>query len=95
MSQVPPIDGQIGTQRVTPTAYVPAEHAPHVPPQATTDDEVEISPAARALSLLEATPDIRAEKVALIRNAIRDGSYNLDDKLDDLVDRLLEELREG
>lgn len=94
MSQVPPIDGQLGTQRVVPGPYAPAEHAARIAPQVTTEDEVEISPAARALSLLEATPDIRAEKVASIRNAIRDGSYNLDDKLDDLVDRLLEELRE-
>lgn len=94
MSQVPPIDGQLGMQRVAPAPHASVEHAPRVAPQVTTEDQVEISSAALALSLLDTASDIRAEKVASIRNAIRDGSYDLDDKLDDLVDRLLEELRE-
>jgi len=58
-------------------------------------DEVHISPAARALSELDAGSQIHEARLAEIRAAIADGSYETLDKLDAAVDRLIEALRES
>ena len=56
-------------------------------------DRVEISETARFLSTLERGGDIRVDKVLAIREAIADGTYETDDKIDVTVDRLIEVLR--
>lgn len=56
-------------------------------------DEVQISSAARALSQMEAGSQIHEARLAEIRAAIADGSYESLDKLDAAVDRLIEALR--
>ena len=58
-------------------------------------DEVHISSAAQALSQLDAGTQIHEARLAEIRAAILDGSYESYDKLDAAVDRLIESLRRG
>lgn len=55
-------------------------------------DQVEISAAADLKSRLGEIPDIRADRVASIRQAIADGSYETTDKLDTVLERLLDEI---
>jgi anti-sigma28 factor (negative regulator of flagellin synthesis) len=56
-------------------------------------DEVQISSAARALGHIDAGSQIHEARLAEIRAAIADGSYETYDKLDAAVDRLIEALR--
>lgn len=56
-------------------------------------DEVQISSAARALGQLDAGTQIHEARLAEIRAAIADGSYETFDKLDAAVDQLIEALR--
>ena len=55
------------------------------------EDAVEISPVARFLSDVAAMPGIRAEKVEEIRQALADGSYDLEGKVGPAVERMFEE----
>lgn len=55
-------------------------------------DELDISPQAQAISQIREIPDIRADRVAAIREAIASGEYETDAKLDIALDRLLDEI---
>ncbi len=75
-------------------------NAPHL--QRTTDvrstsgtsqtDQVDISPAAQLAGQVSEIPDIRQDRVAMIKAAIADGTYETSDKLNTAVDRLLDEI---
>ncbi len=60
--------------------------------QIDTADQVDISSEAQMLAELNDATDIRAEKVAEIRQQIETGHYETSDKLDVAVDRMLDEL---
>lgn len=55
-------------------------------------DEVTISDAARLASQLSEIPDVRQERVAALRAAIAEGSYETPGKLDQALERLLDEI---
>ena len=55
-------------------------------------DQLEISPEAELVSQLSDIPDVRADRVAEIRQQIAAGVYETDDKLDVALDRLLDEI---
>lgn len=55
-------------------------------------DTVEISDVARYLSELKSLPEIREDKVASIRKALEEGTYDVSGKLDTVVSRVLEDL---
>lgn len=55
-------------------------------------DRVELSDHARFLNRIRELPAVRTDKVESIRNAIENGQYETDDKLDVAIDRLLEDL---
>lgn len=57
-----------------------------------TSDRLEISAAAQMASQIGEMPDIRHDRVAAIKAAIADGSYETADKLDAALDRLLDEI---
>lgn len=82
----------INAAAVTPGASVPRTTRAQVPaPSSERTDEVEISELAQLLSSLD--PDdcpIRAQKVADIREAIQNGTYETEDKIDYVVTRLME-----
>jgi negative regulator of flagellin synthesis FlgM len=55
-------------------------------------DQVDISPAAQLVGQVNEIPDIRQDRVATIKAAIADGTYETSDKLNTAVDRLLDEI---
>lgn len=55
-------------------------------------DQLDISSEANYVSLAREIPDIRADRVAEIRQAIADGTYDTDEKLDIALERLLDEI---
>jgi negative regulator of flagellin synthesis FlgM len=55
-------------------------------------DRVELSEHARYLDQLREVPDVRSDKVANIRQAIAEGTYQSDEKLGVAIERLLNEL---
>jgi negative regulator of flagellin synthesis FlgM len=71
-------------------AAKPAESTVPLAPQ----DEVEISSAARLMQDLEVDTDLRSERLAQIKAAIDDGTYETEDKLKIAVERLLESFDE-
>lgn len=59
---------------------------------AATGDQLELSEAGQLASRLSDIPDIRADRVASIRAAILDGTYETEDKLNIALDRLFDEI---
>jgi negative regulator of flagellin synthesis FlgM len=57
-----------------------------------TTDQVDISSEAQMLASMNNISDVRAERVAEIREQIAAGQYETADKLETAMDRLLDEL---
>lgn len=55
-------------------------------------DEVQFSDTARLLSKLRQLPDVRQDKVDQIRQAIDDGTYDTDEKVDAILGPLMEDI---
>lgn len=55
-------------------------------------DRVELSHSAQLLSRLAELPDVRENLVSRVKGEIANGSYDTPDKVDDLMDSLLEDL---
>lgn len=55
-------------------------------------DRVEISEVAAFLSQLAELPESRARKIVDIRNSIQNGTYQIDEKLDQALDQILNAL---
>lgn len=55
-------------------------------------DEVQISSAADFVSQVQQLPDVRSDRIASIRAAIADGTYETSDKLSAALDGLLGEI---
>jgi flagellar biosynthesis anti-sigma factor FlgM len=67
------------------------EKAKPRPPVASTKDQVEISPKARLMSLLASMPEIRADKVQEVKQALDNGTYDLEGKLPEALDKFLDD----
>ena len=57
-----------------------------------TSDEVEISDVGHFLSFLSQLPDVRQDRVDALREQIENGTYDVDAKLDSIVDSLLADM---
>ena len=57
-----------------------------------TGDRVEFSELGRLLQDLSGLPDVRVQKVAEVRAAIRRGDYETPDKLDQAVERFMDDV---
>jgi len=55
-------------------------------------DELDLSDAASLIDRIAELPDIRADRVAQLRQEIASGRYESDDKLDLALERLLDEI---
>lgn len=55
-------------------------------------DQLDISPEAEFISQTRNIPDIRADRVAAIRAEINHGTYETAEKLEEALDRLLDEI---
>lgn len=90
MTQINRIYGSNGVQPVRHEPRLDAAGSGSATPRP--QDQVEISEAAQLLSKMSQLPEIRQDKVDEIRQAILQGDYETPDKIDVVVDRLLQEL---
>jgi len=54
-------------------------------------DQVEISQMARIMGQVSALPEVRSEKIDSVRQALENGSYDVDGRLSEALDQFLEE----
>ena len=81
--KLPPINGQQNRGKVARQPSAVAENS--------REDKVQISEMARFLSKIAAMPDIRTEKVEQIKQALADGTYDIDGKLPHALDAFIKE----
>ncbi len=92
MSDIGNIGGPLGLQSVQAITNQRSVEA-SVPDNAEGEfDTVEISFLSEMLGRLRDLPDIRTDKVASIREAIQNGTYDVEGKLDVAVERMLQDL---
>lgn len=90
MGNIPPISGTSSTTKVAPSQGTPREAAPET---AGAEDRVEISNVAQSLGSLESDSGVRVEKVLAIREAIQNGTYETEEKLEATIERLIDVIR--
>jgi len=76
--------GPTGTAPASPAAS--NAQSPFTSPK----DELEISAAGQMLDRLSESPDVRAERIAQIKEAIENGEYDTDEKLEAALSRMFE-----
>jgi negative regulator of flagellin synthesis FlgM len=82
-----------GAQSIhAPHALRAAEPTSNANSAASIADRLDISEAGQIASRMAELPDVRADRVANIRAAIADGTYETGDRLSMAVDRLLDEI---
>jgi anti-sigma28 factor (negative regulator of flagellin synthesis) len=91
MSNIQGINGSRQLGIVKPPAIAPNKKTDSGYTTQATTDEVEISQTAQLLSKVAAIPDIRQGKVQDVKNALADNTYDLDTKLPQAIDSLLDE----
>ena len=91
MNNINGVNGFSGPRAVAPAGAgkTPPATAAQAPPER--EDQVEISPVAQFLSKAAALPEIRLEKVEQVRRALAEGRYDVEGKLSQALDQLLEE----
>lgn len=80
-----------GPQPIQPN-HSPQPNAPAAPASQPAQDEVSISDVGRVLEQAQSLPEIRQDRVDAIRNALADGTYDIEGKLDAAVENLLDEI---
>lgn len=84
-----PVQGSLPVQPTQPAGETSsADSAGPVAPR----DDVEISEAGRLMQELSEPSDLRAERLAQIKEAINDGTYETEEKLQVAIERLLNDL---
>lgn len=91
--------------QISGPSYIHATHSvngPHAPrgaqnvgaanTSAAITDQLDISAAGQLADMMSSIPDIRQDRVATIRAAIADGTYETSQKLSVALDRLLDEI---
>jgi len=91
MNDIQGINGFGGLEPVRPQGESLSGSARAVPEAPDEGDQVEISPIARFLSQIAAMPDIRQDKVESIREALANGTYDVDANLSEALDMLIQE----
>lgn len=81
-----------GPQSISAPHTSPTSRAQPGARSAPIQDEVQISSQGEIMSRLAEIPDIRQDKVAALRAAIANGTYETDEKLGAALDRLLDEI---
>lgn len=83
--------GVHGAQSIT-APHARRTEAPQSTGSVQPQDEVQISSAANYVDQVHQLPDIRQDRVAAIRAAIADGTYETGDKLEAALGNLLNEI---
>ena len=87
VSGVGPVQGTGPIRSATPAnAAKPAD----APAATTPKDELELSAAGVAMDRVGETPEMRAERLSQIKEAIDNGSYETDEKLDAALSRMFD-----
>lgn len=80
-----------GPQPISPN-HGAQPSSPAAPASAAPQDELEISDVGRLLEQAQSLPEIRQDRVNSIREALANGTYDVNGKLDSAVERLLDEI---
>jgi anti-sigma28 factor (negative regulator of flagellin synthesis) len=88
VSGVGSVGGTTPIRAVTPAVSQPVPSDAAIAPQ----DELEISSAGKMLDRLSETPEVRAERLAQIKEAIENGEYDTDEKLEAALSRMFQSL---
>lgn len=91
MSNINGIQGPGFTPLIRSQLNPQASQDQSTPSSSSDTDQVEISDAASYLSKIAALPDIRTEKVDEIRMALAENTYDVESKLPQALDNLLDE----
>ena len=85
--------GVAGPNRVEPNRVTP-QRTEATDARTSIGDRAEISEEARLLNKLSEVPDVRMDRVEELRKEIAAGNYETPERIEQAVDRLLEELAE-
>ena len=93
VSGIGSVSGGIPTRAVSPTTSVsqPSTASSVESPR----DQLEISSAGKMLDRLSETPEVRAERLAQIKDAIENGAYDTDEKLEAALSKMIDSLGLG
>lgn len=81
-----------GPQAIRGPQSTTARGSADIAPAASKADTVEISDIGTFIEAAHNLPDIRQDRVAAIRQALADGTYDINSKLELAVDRLFDEI---
>lgn len=81
-----------GAVPIRPTGGAPTTRDPQVKATQLPRDQLEISSAGKMLDQLSQNPDVRAERIARIKEAIANGTYDTDEKLEAALSRMFDSL---
>ena len=84
------VQGAGPIRSATPAPAASSGKPPEAPAATTPKDELELSAAGVALDRVGETPEMRAERLAQIKQAIDNGSYDTDEKLDAALSRMFD-----
>ena len=90
VSGVGSVSGATPARAVAPATNV--SQPPTASPVAAPQDELEISSAGKMLDRLSESPEIRAERLAQIQEAIENGAYDTDEKLEAALSKMFDSL---
>ena len=88
VSGIGSVSGATPARAVSPTSSQPVTTSSVSAPR----DELEISSAGKMLDRLSETPEVRAERLAQIKEAIENGAYDTDEKLEAALSRMFDSL---
>ncbi len=93
MNNINGINGYQSPQvlRTNSTNNTNAQATPSSSNSLESDDQVEISSMAQYFNQISELPEVRADKVESIRQAINNGTYDIDGNLSEALDNFLEE----
>ena len=84
------VQGAGPLRSAAPATAATSGKPPEAPSVATPKDELELSAAGVAMDRVGETPEMRAERLAQIKEAIDNGSYETDEKLDAALSRMFD-----
>ncbi|WP_197994998.1 flagellar biosynthesis anti-sigma factor FlgM [Gimesia panareensis] len=89
------ISGSLPISKQTGPSNTNINKTPDSKPISSPQDKLEISSAGRMLDEMTNNSDMRAERLAQIKAAIDDGTYETDEKLEAALGRLLDQINDS
>ena len=92
MNNINPVEGYQNLPPIGPSSGSRPQNGPSMTQAAgKSEDQVQISQAALFLSKIAQMPEIRAEKVEAVRQALAEGTYDIEGKLSVALEKFLDE----